>query len=30
MKTYDNAVGVQRAERELRDWRTENLKEVKG
>jgi hypothetical protein len=28
-KTYENAVDVQRAERELADWRRVNIKEVK-
>jgi hypothetical protein len=27
-KTYENAVEVQRAERQLRDWRKLNIKEV--
>jgi hypothetical protein len=29
-KTYENAVEVQRAERQLRDWRKLNIKEVKS
>jgi hypothetical protein len=28
VKTYENAVEVQRAERQLRDWRKLNIKEV--